>query len=336
MRYDIMKILTIGAGVIGVTYSWQLQKAGFNITHLVRHHKIELYRENGIIIRCSDFRSSQVEYCMELYRPNFVDQFSAKDGYQYVLVSVNSNQLLDLLPVLKENAGSATIIFLQNMKIGDDEILDQYLDRTQYVICYPFKAGGGRAENTVETVIFGLRLVQTVIGEKDGTITDRIKRIYAMFKKADMNPKLIAKIVPYLRTHYIWAACSAAAYMEAGTYDRFIMHDSIKDSYRAMREGWKICRKQGIYPWTVAPTCYYYLPFFILIPLTQWLYKKQEMKEMFERHIKHSTIEMKDMYYTLLDEARKYDIKMPVYEGYETSVQEYIGKINEHISPESR
>jgi 2-dehydropantoate 2-reductase len=331
-----MKILTIGAGVIGVTYSWQLQKAGFNITHLVRHDKIEFYKEHGIIIRCYDLRASHLEYCMELYRPNFVKEFSTNDGYQYILVSVNSNQLINLLPVLKENSGNATIIFLQNMKIGDDEILDKYLDRSQYVICYPFKTGGGRIKNSIETVIFGLFLSQTVIGEKDGTITEKIKNVYAMFKKADMNPKIITKIVPYIRTHYIWAACSIAAYMKAGTYDRFIMHDSIKKSYKAMREGWKICRIQGINPLTVPPTCYYYLPFFILLPLTQWFYKKQGMKEIFEGHIKHSPFEMKDMYYSLLSEGKKYGIKMPVYEGYEESVQEYFKTLSERNGQESK
>jgi 2-dehydropantoate 2-reductase len=318
-----MKILTIGAGVIGITYSWQLQKTGFSITHLVRHDKIEFYKEHGIIIRCYDLRASYLEYCMELYRPNFVEEFSANDGYQYILVSVNSHQLIDILPSLKEKSGNATILFLQNMRIGDDEVLDQYLDRTQYVICYPFKTGGGRKENNIDTIIFGSYFSQTVIGEKDGTITDRAKRIYTMFKKADMTPKIITNIVPYIRTHYIWATCIAASYIEAGTYGRFIMHDSIKDSYKAMREGWKICRKQGINPWTVAPTCYFYLPLFVLIPLTRWLYKKQGMKEMIEGHVKHSPVELKDMFYTLLDEGNKLSMQMSTYKRYEVFVKEY-------------
>lgn len=34
-----MKILTIGAGVIGTTNFWQLQKAGYDLTHLVKEEK---------------------------------------------------------------------------------------------------------------------------------------------------------------------------------------------------------------------------------------------------------------------------------------------------------
>jgi len=135
-----MKILTIGAGVIGVTYAWQLQKAGYDLTHLVRKHKIDLYKTEGIQIR--------------------------------------------------------------------------------------------------------------------------------------------------------------------------------KESYLAMREGWEICTRQGIHPRKVTPTRYYYLPFFLLIPLTGWLYRQRGVREMFEGHVRHSPSEMKDMYFTLLVKGKQYGIKMPVYESY--------------------
>ena len=325
-----MKILNIGVGVIGTTYSWQLQKAGFDLTHFVRKNKINLYREQGIKIRCLDLRKSGGVEIEEIYWPNFVDDFSANDGYEYILVSVNSNQLVELLPELSLKSGSATIVFLQNMRIGDDEIIDQYLDKAKYIIAYPFKAGGGSKGNIIDTVIFGMSLTNTVIGEKDGKVTKRLKIINNMLKKADMNPKIISKIIPYIRTHYVWAACSVAAYIKAGTYDRFKESDSIKESYLAMREGWEICIKQGINPKAVAPTCYYYLPFFILVPFTRWLYNKKGMREMFEGHVKHSPAEMKDMYFTLLAQGKKYGIKMPVCEGYQKYVSDYFQKKDDH------
>jgi ketopantoate reductase len=322
-----MKILTIGAGVIGTTYSWQLQRAGFDITHLVRSRTLATYREQGIQIRCLDLRkASGVEY-EEIYRPGFVDDFSPADRYDYILVSVNSNQLAGLLPELRLKAGSATIVFLQNMRIGDDEMIDSHLDTSQYVIAYPFKAGGGRTGNTIDTVIFGLKLTNTVIGEKDGQVTERVKALHSMLKKADMNPTIIHNIIPYVRTHYIWAACSVAAYIKAGTYDRFTESDSIRESYLAMREGWEICVRQGIDPRKVAPTKYYYLPFFLLVPFTRWLYNKKGMREMFEGHVKHSPEEMRDMYDTVLAQGKKYGITMPVYEGYQKYVSEYFRKM---------
>ncbi|MFH1853591.1 MAG: 2-dehydropantoate 2-reductase N-terminal domain-containing protein [Candidatus Neomarinimicrobiota bacterium] len=321
-----MKILTIGVGVIGTTYSWQLQNAGYDLTHYVRGDKIGEYRKNGITIRCLDLRiSGGIEY-EEVYRPGFVDDFSAADNYDYILVSVNSNQLVDLLPELSRKSGKATIVFLQNLRIGDDEIIDQYLDRAQYFIAYPFKVGGGRRGNTIEMVIFGFILSNTVIGEKDGRTTARVKTFSNMLKKANMNPKIIPDIIAYVRTHYVWAAGCVATYIKAGTYERFKTDDAIRESYLAMREGWEICIKQGINPRRVAPTKYYYLPFFLLVPFTRWLYNKKGMREMLEGHVKHSPDEMKDMYFTVLSLARQYDIAMPVYEGYQKHVEECFEK----------
>lgn len=83
-----------------------------------------------------------------------------------------------------------------------------------------------------------------------------------------------------------------------------------------MREGWKICERQGINPRKVSPTKYYYLPFFLLIPFTKWIYRQKGMQDRFEGHVQHSPEEMKDMYYTLLQLGKKYGINIPVYESY--------------------
>ncbi|GAI73383.1 unnamed protein product, partial [marine sediment metagenome] len=93
------------------------------------------------------------------------------------------------------------------------------------------------------------------------------------------------------------------------------------------KEGWEICRVQGIDPKQVAPTKYYYLPFFILVPFTRWLYNKKGMREMFAGHVKHSPEEMKDMYFTLLALGKQIGIRMPVYEGYQNYVLDYFRKM---------
>jgi 2-dehydropantoate 2-reductase len=212
---------------------------------------------------------------------------------------------------------------MQNMRPGDDELIGDHLDTSRYFIAYPFKAGGGRKENIVDGVIFGMPMANTVIGEVDGRITNRVKAFYHLLKKAEMNPKIILDIIPYVRTHYIWGACCLAAYLKAGNYKGFTQPEIVKESYLAMREGWRICIKQGINPKKVAPTKYYYLPFFILIPFTQWIYNQKGMQEMFEGHVQHSPEEMKDMYFTLLALGKKYEVDMPVFSGYLPYVEKY-------------
>jgi ketopantoate reductase len=52
-----MKILVIGAGVIGTTYAWQLSNAGHDLSLLVRKGRQEEIKKNGIRFRCRDERN---------------------------------------------------------------------------------------------------------------------------------------------------------------------------------------------------------------------------------------------------------------------------------------
>lgn len=328
-----MKLLVIGAGVIGSVYGWQLQKIGCDVTHLVRRSKIDTYRADGIKISCLDLRSFSEKKIEADYRPTFVDVFSADDTYNYILVTVNSNQLEEVLPELSQISGRAHIVFLQNMRIGDDELIRDQIEPAKYFIAYPFKAGGGRQGNMIDAVIFGMSMTNTVIGEIEGHVSQRVKEFHGLLKKANMNPKIIPNIIPYIRTHYVWGACCLAAYLKAGNYKDFQRTDIIRESYLAMREGWQICIKQGINPKKVVPTKYYYLPFFILIPFTQWIYRQSGMKEMFEGHVQHSPNEMKDMYFSLLELGKKYEVDMPVYNGYLPYVEGYFNSLLPEVRP---
>ena len=92
----------------------------------------------------------------------------------------------------------------------------------------------------------------------------------------------------------------------------------------AMREGLKICMRQGIKPRKVAQAKYYYLPFLLLIPATKWLYNQR----MLEGHVRHSPAEMRDMYVNLLSVGREYGIKMYVYESYRKYVLDYFSNLD--------
>jgi hypothetical protein len=321
-----MKILVTGAGVIGTTYAWQLALGGHELAHFVRPGKKRLLEEHGIRIRCLDLRHGRRVESETVYRPAIVDGFAPGDGYDLIVCSVNSNQLAELLPLLGEKSGKTTILFLQNMRPGDDELIDRYLDCSRYVIGYPFKTGGGRNEFGIDTVIFGNYLSNTVLGEKDGRITPRLRMLRDLFAGADMNPKMIRKIVPYVRTHYIWAAASLGAYMKAGSWERFIGPEITRESVLAMREGWKICRQQGINPRGVSPTRFYYLPLRLMVPLIGFMYRDTGMRRMFEGHVGHSPGEMRTMYYDVLEMGEACGIDMPYYRGFKRCVDGYFSR----------
>jgi 2-dehydropantoate 2-reductase len=309
-----MKILFFGAGVIGITYGSQLAKVGNEVTLFVRPGRAQKLRQNGIVVDTLDMRGITGKPTNEIFTPEVVEEIQPTDDYDLIIVSVNSNQITGVLPYLKEHAEKFDIMFLSNNWNGVDEI-ERTLGKGRAFFGYPFKAGGGRNETGVQTVIFGTPFTDTVLGEVDGTRSDRLQNIQRELRKAGMNPTISGNIRGYLMSHFIWAAANVAAYRKAGNYEYFSTNTKlISDMYLAMREGFEICRVRGVNPAKLSPTCYYYLPLWLLVPFTRWLYGQPSLRRMFEGHVLHSPEEMNDMISVVLKSANELNIPVPIFE----------------------
>ena len=319
-----MRILTTGTGVIGTIYSRQLSCAGHETAHLVRAGKKRFFDEYGIAMRCLDLRGRKPVETGAVYRPLITETLSRHDNYDLVIVSVNSHQLREIVPLLHECPERADIMLLQNMRPGDVEFLDQSLGRGRYMIGYPFMAGGGRDDQGIDAVIFGGPLVHTKLGEPGGAITPRLRKIARALREAGMRPRITRHIISYVRAHYVWAAASVGACLKAGSFKAFASDlKIICESYLAIREGFRALRAQGIEPVRVSPNWLYYLPLAILSRFTRMMYSNEGMRRMFEGHIAHSPQEMAVMYHDVLREGSDAGINMPVYEGFREYIDRY-------------
>lgn len=320
-----MRVLIIGTGVIGVTYAWQLSKSGNDVSLFVRKEKKELIENQGLNINCLDLRHKSKKEISEVYKPEIVCDINEDEGYELIIVPINSNEIKSILPVLSEYKSRADILFFHN-KWSDNCEIEKYLEPSRYLLGFPFKSGGGRDGNRINTVIFGDSICVTMLGECDGRITERVKKIESIMKSADMNPEVSSDIMSWLWTHYVWAAANLGAYIKAGSYEKFSKNTRIiRELYLAMKEGFEICKIRGADPRKVYPVKLFYLPLFLLIPYTKYFYNKPGMKEMFEGHVLHSPEEMKAMYYELLQAGVYYGIRMPYYEGLKKSIDDYYG-----------
>lgn len=106
-----MKILVFGAGVIGTTYAWQISNTGHNVNILVHKGK-QPTKNRSFYINCLDLRNNKQRHTKIVYHSTVIDDFSPKDCYDLIIVSVNSNQLHSILPVLAQKAGNTDILFL--------------------------------------------------------------------------------------------------------------------------------------------------------------------------------------------------------------------------------
>lgn len=306
-----MKILIYGAGIIGCTYGWQLAEAGCDITVLVRKGQKLQMEEQGIHLVCQDFRGDKKKTIDTIFRPHVIDELDVQNDFEYIIVATNKIQLPDVLPVLGVSAGKAHVMFFQNNWDCFEEIL-RYLKPEQYFFGFPFMVGGGRDEDGIHCVISGMKYSHTPIGEVNGEITPRLRKMVRIFEKADLKPLPSRQILLWIITHYAAAAGLTAGILSAGGAVKFVNDSTIiRTTICAIREGFSICLKRGYNAKMEKANKLYQLPLFISVPIAKKIYSNEALRLMFDGHVNHSPKEVRQMIEDMIVYGIKYDVATP-------------------------
>ncbi len=306
-----MKLLILGAGVIGTSYGWQLAEAGQDVTLLVRPGKKSLLKD-GICIHCRDERSKPPRQVETVFSPKIVESFGPQDGYDLILVCVKSNQIEAVLPVLAQNSGSADILFFQNNWWGDQKIRAQ-LRPEQYFFGFSRLVGGWRSGSAVECIIFNAPGMSTMLGEANGGVTARLPKVEAVFRQAGLKPEISKDILSWLQFHYVEYLGATGAILKAGSAKTFAARtDLVRQAILATREGLAVCRARGV-PMSSAPfnLKMYSLPLALLVWLGQKQYQAPNIQSFFEENIRCSLEEIADQYQSVVQEGERLGIPMP-------------------------
>ncbi len=315
-----MKILVYGAGIVGSTYAWQLSEAGHDVSILVKNGKKQLIEKEGININCTDFRWNKKQVIQTTFRPEVIEELSPKNNYEFIFVTVNNAQLKQVLPVLSKGAGKANILFFQN-NWDDFEEINKFLSPERYFFGFPFIVGGGRNEQGISSVISGMKQANTLLGESNGEISERVMKIAGVLNDANLKPFISKQIIPWLISHYAVAAGLSAGVMKAGGSMKNFTNNTelIKEAITSIREGFEVCKKRGINPKKEKSNAIYYLPFFISIPIIKKVFSNEILSLMFEGHVKHAPDEMKKMIHDILENGKEYNISLPILERFQSS-----------------
>lgn len=306
-----MKILIIGTGIIGSVYGWQLSLIGHHTVHLVRQGKKEQIDQQGLPICCLDLRDGKDTKSDIIYHPTVVEDYSSCDDVELIIIPVKSNQLKEVLSAIPDRVKAADVLLFQNNWCSIDEF-EKYLPSSKYLFGFPHIMGGGKDEKGIYCTIFGNKNANTMLGENDGRITERVLKLSEEFEKAGLNPKISKDINAWLLTHYAEAAGLLAGIMKAGSGKAFVANSSfIKESILAIREGFEVCKLRGIDARKVHPQRLYYLPLFFLSIFFKRMYSSEGTQLMIKGHISHSPDEMKAMFYDVLLTGQKYGLKLP-------------------------
>lgn len=306
-----MKILIYGAGIIGCTYGWQLAEAGCDITVLVRKGQKRQMEEQGMHLVCQDFRGDKKKTIDTIFCPHVIDELDVQNDFEYIIVATNKIQLPDVLPVLGVSAGKAHVLFFQNNWDCFEEIL-RYLKPEQYFFGFPFMVGGGRDEDGIHCVISGMKYSHTPIGEVNGEITPRLRKMVRIFEKAGLKPLPSRQILLWIITHYAAAAGLTAGILSAGGAVKFVNDSTIiRTTICAIREGFSICLKRGYNAKMEKANKLYQLPLFISVPIAKKIYSNEALRLMFDGHVNHSPKEVRQMIEDMIVYGIKYDVATP-------------------------
>ena len=224
-----MRILIYGAGVIGSLYAALFAEAGLDVAVYARGERVKTLREYGLLYR----KKGEVKTA----HIGVLTALEPDDIYDFILLTVRENQLLQALEELKSNR-SPTIVTMVNS-------LDTY-DQWEAVcgkgrILPAFPGAGGGFDGDVLDAALTPRLIQpTTIGRGDG----REKTLAEIMRKA----RIPCQIVPDM---HVWQVCHLAmvvpiadAYYEANNpkhagRDRHLMKKTavgIKDNFRKIHQ----------------------------------------------------------------------------------------------------
>jgi 2-dehydropantoate 2-reductase len=190
-------MLVIGAGVNGSVCAASLFKADIDVTVLARGQRYEELRKDGIIIENS------LNHERSITKVPVIDALEPDDIYDYILVIIRQDQIAALMPVLARNR-SANIVFMVNDLSGGEAYAAIPKERTML----GFVFAGGKREGAVVYAVSGVGGVlgalfgETPFGEMDGAITERLKRLVAIFHQAGFrDAKVSPRAADYLATH---------------------------------------------------------------------------------------------------------------------------------------
>ncbi|MCE1252592.1 MAG: hypothetical protein LWX83_03470 [Anaerolineae bacterium] len=308
-----MKILVIGAGVIGSIYGYVLAQAGNDVTHFVRPGKKELFNK-GINMRLLDGREKKARDKEFLYSAEITESFDSASNYDLILVSVRHYQLESVLPLLNEHAGQTDILFFNGLW-GDFDQVEKFIPRSQFLWGFPV-AGGGYRGGTLDAAL----LDEIRLGEIDGAVTPRLERIKSAFEQAGLKVDARGNMLHWLWVHFaINCGIIGAAFKAGGARELLNSIPNLRLGILAGRDALKVCAARGVNTHAFEDAQSFYSPA-LLGAVAVWLMMKTNApaRKIMERHT--AVDELQRMYHDLLDTADRLNIDMPYYRRLQTYV----------------
>ena len=185
-----VRILVLGAGVIGSVYAGKLLQAGHDVVMLARGTRLTDLRAHGLVLE--DYVSKQRT---EL-PVSATDAPDANERYDLVLVPVRSDQLEQTLPILTNMHDGSDVLFFGNTAGRSSALTDALGER----VLFGFPAASGTRDGSVIKYVL-IRQQKTMLGEPDGRKSSRVRELKTVFSRAGFSARISGDIDGWLLGH---------------------------------------------------------------------------------------------------------------------------------------
>jgi 2-dehydropantoate 2-reductase len=249
---------------MGCLYAAKLALSGQDVRILARAERYRTLSEDGITLE-DGVSGERTAVSVQV-----VDRLDPADVYDLVLVVLPKPALAEVLPVLAANDHTPDVMFFGNNVSGPEPLISA-LGRERVLLGFPGAAAIPH-DGVIRYVVTSRREQPTTIGELDGSRSERIAAIAAMFEAAGFPASICASMDAWLKTHAAKILPTGGALFFAGHQPEEIAanDEAIRLMVRAMREGFEVLRANQV---PITPSNHRVL-LWLPLPIIEFLMKR--------------------------------------------------------------
>jgi len=196
-----MRVLVVGAGAIGGYFGGRMLQAGCDITFLVRPRRAAELAAHGLVIKSPNGD-------VTLKDPPIVQADTLKDPFDVVLLSCKAYDLDDAMKSFAPAAGPQTSIVPLLNGMHHLDVLDARFGRERVL--------GGLCAiavtlNEAREVVHLQPMQSLAFGERDGTMSERVRAIANIFASGKFGASASANILQEMWEKWVFLATLAAS-----------------------------------------------------------------------------------------------------------------------------
>ncbi len=282
-----MKILVIGAGVIGTLYAAKLRDGDHRVAVLARGDRADSIRSNGLSLE--DVRTGK----RWSVRVEVREQLDPEDYYDLAIVAVRRDQLAGLMPQLAGSRRIPTVLFMLNNPLGTADLVAA-MGRDRVLLGFP-GAGGARERNVVRYALIAEQ--PTTLGEVDGQRTTRLTAVAKAFRASGFRTKVSYHMDAWLKAHAFFVTAVAGAIYLAGGDCRRLSADEerLNLMVQGIREGFAAVHALGLPIRPLPLKILFGLPKFCVVRYWRHFFAVETAEYVFGRHARVAAGEMRQV-----------------------------------------